>query len=100
MNMWGSARSFTRDDLRKAFEAYAEAHGRELATSALQRSTGAREVADVPLERIINGMVELVGGYSFVGKTNADRPSDGGLPAIHARLDAIRDGAFRRIPKA
>lgn len=99
MNMWASTKAFTRGDLRKAFDEYAEAHGVELAASALQRSTGAREVSAVPEGRILNGMVELVGGYSFVGKGSASQSAAHGLAAIHARLNAIREDTFRRSSK-
>jgi hypothetical protein len=96
MDMWASARRFTHDDLRKAFDEYAEAHGGELATLALARSTGARDVSAVPDGRIINAMVELVGGYSFVGHGT---PAKGqalrrNLTNIHASLSAIGETAF------
>jgi hypothetical protein len=96
MNMWASAKAFTHDDLRKAFDDYAEAHGHELARSALQRSTGAREVSAVPDVRILNGMVELVGGFSFVGRS-APCPSPipvQNLVDIHKSLAAIRAKSF------
>lgn len=99
MNMWASAKAFTRGDLRKAFDDYAEAHGLEGAASALQRSTGAREVSAVPDGRILNGMVELIGGYSFVGEAAAVQRPKGNLSAIHARLNEIRAAVFGRPAK-
>ena len=96
MNMWASANAFTRGDLRKAFEDYKLAHGFELATLALERSTGARDVTAVPPGRILNGMVELVGGYSFVGHGALSRAQTGvrSLSEIHANLAAIGVKAF------
>jgi hypothetical protein len=99
MNMWASTKAFTRDDLLKAFNEYAEAHGAGLATSALERSTGVREMSAVPEGRILNGMVELVGGYSFVGRAAAS-PAQAvarNLANIHASLAAIGEKAFARI---
>ena len=96
MNMWASAKSFTHEDLRKAFDDYAAAHGHELATSALERSTGARKALAVPQARIINAMVELVGGYSFAGR--GPSPTANGLRRnlanMHDILDAIGRKAF------
>jgi hypothetical protein len=94
--MFASAKASTRADLRDAFDAFAEAHGVELATLALERSTGAREVSAVPDRRIINGMVELVGGYSFVGSGFPGRGEAlvRSLAKIHEGLAAIGDKAF------
>lgn len=90
MDMWASAKTMTRGDLRKAFEDYAEAHGQEQATLALERSTGARDVGSVPDGRIINGMVELVAKYSFVCQHDSKTAS------AHRRLAIIR-GDLDRI---
>jgi hypothetical protein len=99
MNMWASANSFTHDDLRKAFNDYAKAHGHGLATLALESSTGAWDISAVPEDRILTAMVEFVAGYSFVGKA-APRPTPaGGLTAIHSRLDTIRTDALQRTAK-
>ena len=96
MNMFASAKAFTRADLREAFDAFAEAHGMELATLALERSTGARSVSVVPDNRILNGMAELVGGYSFVGRAAPGRAHAvaRSLADIHAGLAAIGETAF------
>jgi hypothetical protein len=96
MDMWASARRFTHDDLRKAFDEYAEPHGDDLARLALQRSTGARDLSNVPEGSIINGMVELVGGYSFVGQGAPARAQAvvRDLANIHASLAAIGEKAF------
>ena len=96
MNMWASAKTFDRGDLRRAFDDYAEAHGVELATLALERSTGARDVSAVPQGRILNGMVELVGGYSFVGQGTPSRAHGAArsLSEIHANLTAIAVKTF------
>lgn len=101
MNMFASARTMTRGDLRKAFDDYAEAHGQELATSALERSTGVREVPAVPPERIINGMTELVCGYSFVASARATGASslDDRLSKLHGEIAAIGAKTFARLRK-
>lgn len=98
MQMWASARAFTRDDIRKAFDAYAAAHGRELATLALERSTGAREVYAVPAARILNAMAELICGYSFAGQSVPNRSHTIArcMAETHECLARIRETAFAR----
>jgi len=96
--MFASAKAFTRTDLREAFDAFAEAHGCVPATSALERSTGAREVSAVPQGRIINAIVELVGGYSFVGRSATSRAQAAAcnLANIHESLAAIGAQVFAK----
>jgi hypothetical protein len=99
MNMWASAKAFTPGELRNAFDEYAAAHGAGLATLALERSTGAREVSAVPDGRILNGMVELVGGYSFVGRRGyaPGQAMARSLAGIHESLAAIGEKAFATL---
>ena len=98
MNMFASAKAMTRSDLRKAFDDYAEAHGHELAALSLLRSTGVREVSAVPQERFINGMVELVAGFSFVARASFSEAQSrvARLNKVHEALGAIRQKAFAK----
>ena len=99
MDMFASMRRFTRDDLRKAFDEYAEAHGHERAALALHRTTGAQEVSAVPDGRIINAMVELIGGYSFVARGPSARPryaSSEAAEKFYAALKSIGERAFAK----
>jgi len=82
------AQCFDHSDLQRAFDEYAERHGRARAISVLQDTTGAREVSAVPKVKIIVAMAELIGGYSF-----GSRPVDK-VARLHAELAAIREQAF------
>jgi hypothetical protein len=97
MHMRASA--CTRADLQRAFNEYAEAHGHDLAIAALKRSTGAREVSAVPDGRIINGLTELVCGFSFVGRSALTGPQAiADSPAkVHGGLAVVREKAFARM---
>jgi len=86
------AGSYTRTDLERAFAEYAEAHGHELAIEALERSTGATSVAEVKDYKIINGLTELICGFSFVGKS-LKQPANN-VVRIHEALAGIREKAF------
>jgi len=82
------AQCFDHNDLQRAFDEYAERHGRARAVAVLQGITGAREVSAVPKVKIIVAMAELIGGYSF-----GSRPADK-LARLHAELATIREKAF------
>jgi len=72
----------------RAFDEYAERHGRARTVAVLQNTTGAREVYAVREVKIIVAMAELIGSYSF-----GLRPVDK-VARLHAELAAIREKAF------
>jgi len=93
LNQWATARviaSALRNHfhLQRAFDEYAERHGRARATAGLQDTTGVREVSAIPKVKIIVAMAELIGGYSF-----GSRPADK-VARLHAELAAIPEKAF------
>ncbi len=91
--MFFRATGYSRSELQRAFDAYAAAHGAHLASEALERATGARDVASVPELRIVNGLAELVCGYSFA----AVKPVDN-VVRLHEALALIRKKAFAARP--
>jgi hypothetical protein len=94
--MFIRASACTRADLEHAFADYAEAHTHARAADALERATGARDVQSVPEHRIVNGLAELICGFSFVGRSAPSKSQAiaDSIARVHAALAAIREKAF------
>ncbi len=90
--MFIRASACTRADLERAFADYAEAHTHARAADALERATGARDLQSVPEHRIVNGLAELICGFSFVGRSAPSKSQAiaDSIARVHAALAAIR----------
>jgi hypothetical protein len=97
--MFFRATGYSRSELQKAFDDFAEFHGPERALAALEASTGAKSVNEVPEARIVNGLTELICTYSFVGRAapSKSQAAADSLAKVHSGLAAIREKAFAAL---
>lgn len=88
---------FTRADLERAFDEFAERNGRQAALAVLAETAGTRDLAAVPEPRIIAAMAAFVGGYAFGGgavKMAAQASSRGRLKLVHDKLNRIAQSVY------
>ena len=98
MQMFASG-TFTRENLKLAFDDYVAVNGEANARATLKEATGVEDIKGVSEGKIIVGVAALVSSLTIPSKPRMQARSRRGrgrftLAAIHSRLDEIRDKAF------
>ena len=91
--------TFTRENLKLAFDEYVTVNGQEKAVATLKEATGSSDVASVPENKIVVGVAALVSTLTIPTQPRMNARSRRGkstLAAIHSRLDELREKAFGR----
>src|SRR5689334_21813066 len=95
-----AAGTFTKENLKLAFDEFVAVNGSERAIATLKEATGASDIADVPENKIVVGVAALVSSLTLQPSSRmtarGTRRAKTTLAAIHSRLDEIRQRAFRR----
>jgi hypothetical protein len=100
--MIGSAEgTFTRKNLKLAFDDYVVVNGEAEARAKLKEATGVEDIKEVSDTKIIVGVAALVSSLTIPSKPRMNARTRQGrgrftLAAIHSRLDEIRAKAFGR----
>ena len=100
MMMFCSEKTFTRENLKLAFDEYVTVNGQEAATKTLMEATGVSTLADVPENKIVVGVAALISTLTISTQpsrmTARARRGKSTLAAIHSRLDELREKVFAR----
>jgi tRNA A37 threonylcarbamoyladenosine synthetase subunit TsaC/SUA5/YrdC len=93
--MMNFGNNVTRDQLKLVYDQFADEFGGAQATAALQRATGARTLAQVPDNKIIKAVVELMGRPMTICKANITPEQK--LAQLHATLNEMSKQRFARL---
>jgi hypothetical protein len=100
MQMFASG-TFTRENLKLAFDEFVSVHGEDKARTTLKEATGVEDINSVSDNKIVVGVAALVSTLTTPTSTqprmqSRTRRGRHTLAAIASRLDEIREKAFGR----